>query len=374
MSNIAIGVDLAKSVFSTCTLDRSGRVVQRQELRRDAFAVWLASLAAGTVVAMEACSSAHHWGRRCLDHGLQPRLMAAQFVKPFRKSQAAKNDRNDAEAIATAARQGNMRFVPVKSVDQQARLSEHRIREGFKADALAASNRIRGILAEFGIIVARSDAALRQRLAGLDDLPIPASTRTALEDVQQHWLALRAREAVCSQRILAQAREDERCRRLQQIIGVGPLTADALVASVGQARDFRNGRQLAAWLGLTPSQHSSGGKARLGEISNHGDRYLRMLLIQGARSSLQRAQATTIAKATPEQRWICDLARRLPFGKVLVAIANKHARQAWAMLARGEDYDPDAWLKHPMVQRSAHAHHTEGVDRNDFVSTPVRQR
>lgn len=374
MSNIAIGVDLAKSVFSTCTLDRNGRVVQRQELRRDAFAVWLASLAADTVVAMEACSSAHHWGRRCLDHGLQPRLMAAQFVKPFRKSQAAKNDRNDAEAIATAARQGNMRFVPVKSVEQQARLSEHRIREGFKADALAASNRIRGILAEFGIIVARSDAALRQRLAGLDDLPIPASTRTALEDVQQHWIALRAREAVCSQRILAHAREDERCRRLQQIIGVGPLTADALVASVGQARDFRNGRQLAAWLGLTPSQHSSGGKARLGEISNRGDRYLRMLLIQGARSSLQRAQATTVAKATPEQRWICDLARRLPFGKVLVAIANKHARQAWAMLARDEDYDPDAWLKHPMVQRATSTHHAAEVGRSEFISTPVRQR
>lgn len=353
MSTVTIGVDLSKQVFSACTLDDGGRVVCRQELRREAFVVWLAQVPAGTTVAMESCSGAHHWARRCLELGLQPRLMAAQFVKPFRKSQAAKNDRNDAEAIATAARQGNMRFVPVKSVDQQARLSEHRIREGYKVDALAASNRLRGILAEFGVVVARGDAALRRLLAGLGELPIPASTRAALGELQQHWAALREREVVCSRRILAQAREDERCRRLQQIVGVGPLTADALVATVGNACDFHHGRQLAAWLGLTPSQHSSGGRARLGEITCRGDRYLRTLLIQGARSSLQRAQVVVVSKASPEQLWIRELATRLPFGKVLVAIANKHARQAWAMLARGEDYDPEAWLRHPMVQRPA---------------------
>lgn len=353
MRTVTIGVDLSKQVFSACTLDDGGRVAGRQELRREAFAVWLAQVPAGTTVAMEACSGSHHWARRCLELGLQPRLMAAQFVKPFRKSQAAKNDRNDAEAIATAARQGNMRFVPVKSVEQQARLSEHRIREGYKADALAASNRLRGILAEFGIVVARGDAPLRRLLAGLGELPIPASTRAALAELQQHWAALREREAVCSRRILAQAREDERCRRLQQIVGIGPLTADALVATVGNARDFHRGRQLSAWLGLTPSQHSSGGRARLGEITCRGDRYLRTLLIQGARSSLQRAQVVVVGQASPEQLWIRELATRLPFGKVLVAIANKHARQAWAMLARGEGYDPHAWLKHPMVQRPA---------------------
>ena len=353
MRNIAIGIDLAKSVFSTCTLDASGRVIRRQDLRREAFSAWLAQLPAGTLVAMEACSGAHHWARRSLDHGLEPRLMAAQFVKPFRKSQAAKNDRNDAEAIATAARQGNMRFVPVKSIDQQARLAEHRIREGYKADALAASNRLRGSLAEFGIVVPRTDAALRRTLAGLDELPIPATTRVALDRLQQHWSALREHEASCSRRILAQSRDDERCARLRRIIGIGPLTADALVATIGNGRDFRNGRQLAAWLGLTPTQHSSGGKARLGTISCRGDGYLRTLLIQGARSSLQRALVVPIDKATPEQIWIRDIATRLPFGKVLVAIANKHARQAWAMLARGEDYDPHAWLKHPMVQRPA---------------------
>ena len=353
MHNITIGIDLAKSVFSTCTVDATGRVLQRQDLRREAFASWLVQLPAGTLIAMEACSGAHHWARRGIDHGLQPRLMAAQFVKPFRKSQAAKNDRNDAEAIATAARQGNMRFVPVKSIDQQARLAEHRVREGYKADALAASNRLRGILAEFGIVVARSDAALRRLLAGLDELLLPASTREALDQLQRHWSALREHEATCSRRILAQSHDDERCARLRRIIGIGPLTADALVATIGNGHDFRNGRQLAAWLGLTPSQHSSGGKARLGTISCRGDGYLRTLLIQGARSSLQRAQVVAVAKATPEQIWIRDLASRLPFGKVVVAIANKHARQAWAMLARGEDYDAHAWLKHPMVQRPA---------------------
>ena len=353
MRNITIGIDLAKSVFSTCTVDATGRVVQRQDLRREAFATWLVQLPAGTLIAMEACSGAHHWARRSIDHGLQPRLMAAQFVKPFRKSQAAKNDRNDAEAIATAARQGNMRFVPVKSIDQQARLAEHRVREGYKADALAASNRLRGILAEFGIVVAHSDVALRRMLADLDELPIPATTREALDQLQRHWSTLREHEATCSRRILAQSHHDERCARLRRIIGIGPLTADALVATIGNGHDFRNGRQLAAWLGLTPSQHSSGGKARLGTISCRGDGYLRTLMIQGARSSLQRAQVVAVAKATPEQIWIRDLASRLPFGKVVVAIANKHARQAWAMLARGEDYDAHAWLKHPMVQRPA---------------------
>ena len=151
-------------------------------------------------------------------------------------------------------------------------------------------------------------------------------------------------------------REDERCVRLRAIIGVGPITADAMVASVGTAREFKNGRQLAAWLGLVPTQHSSGGHTRLGTISCRGDTYLRTLLIQGARSSLQRAKAVSAEKSTPEQIWIRQLAGRMSFGKVLVAIANKHARQLWAMLAHDETYDADAWLKHPMVQRPAGKH------------------
>ena len=353
MSTITIGVDLAKQVFSVCSVDSAGRVRERRDLRRDAFIQWLPSVPAGTTVAMEACSGAHHWARRCQDYGLTPRLMAAQFVAPFRKSRATKNDRNDAEAIATAARQGNMRFVPVKSVDQQARLSWHRVREGYKTEALATSNRLRGLLAEFGVAVAQSDAALRRTLADLDALALPCSLVKLLRDADSQWMQLQARIIEADRQIQMHAKADEACTRLRAIIGVGPITADAVVATIGSAQSFANGRQFAAWLGLVPMQHSSGGHTRLGRISCRGDGYLRTLLIQGARSTLQRAKAVSWEKATAEQRWIQDLERRLPFGKVLVAIANKHARQLWAMLARGEHYDAEAWLKHPMVQRPA---------------------
>jgi len=162
MSSITMGVDLAKQVFSVGEMAATGHVVSRRDLGREAFALWLAQIPVGTVVAMEACTGAHHWARRCLEHGGQPRLMAAQFVSPFRKSRTSKNDRNDAEAIATAARQGNMRFVPVKSVDQQARLAWHRVREGHKIESLAISNRLRGLLAEFGVVVANGEPALRR--------------------------------------------------------------------------------------------------------------------------------------------------------------------------------------------------------------------
>lgn len=353
MATITIGVDLAKCLFSTCELDAAGRVMHRRELQRDAFAVWLAAVQAGTIVAMEACSGAHHWARRCLAFGLVPRLMAAQFVRPFRKNSAAKNDRNDAEAIATAARQGNMRFVPVKSVDQQARLAWHRVREGYKTEGRAIGNRLRGLLAEFGLVVPNRDAALRRVLADLDAYDLPAEFKGLLRALTAHWLAVQAACAACDGRIAAHARADGRCVRLRQLTGVGPLTADAMVATIGNGRDFKNGRQLSAWLGLVPSQHSSGGHARLGAITCRGDGYLRTLLIQGARSALNRAKTVAPEKATPEQRWIRSLAGRLPFGKVIVAIANKHARQLWAMLALDVDYDPCAFVHHPLQQHAA---------------------
>ena len=357
MSTITMGVNLAKSVFSVCAVDGAGHVQRRQDLGREALALWLAQMPAGTVVAMEVCSGAHHWARRCLKVGLQPRLMAAQFVTPFRKSRTSKNDRNDAEAIATAARQGNMRFVPIKSLEQQARLAWHRVREGYKTEALAIGNRLRGLLAEFGIVIANSDVALQRALADLDqDTALPAELKELLRDLSAHWDQVRDRIAACDARIEAHAKADARCVRARAMIGIGPITADAVVASVGSARDFKNGRQLAAWLGLVPTQHSSGGHTRLGTISCRGDAYLRTLLIQGARSSLQRAKVVSAEKSTPEQIWIRQLACRLPFGKVLVAIANKHARQLWAMLAHEATYDADAWLQHPMVQRPAGKH------------------
>jgi len=350
-------------VFSVCEVNSTGHVLGRRDFGRDAFALWLTQVPVGTVVAMEACSGAHHWARRCLEHGLQPRLMAPPFVTPFRKSRMAKNDRNDAEAIATAARQGNMRFVPVKDVDQQARLSWHRVREGYRAESLAIGNRLRGLLAKFGIAVAKSDLALRRTLTELDQhTALPDEFKELIRSLAAHWAQVRTAIDACDARIDVHAREDERCVRLRAIIGIGPITADAMVAALGAAKDFRNGRQLAAWLGLVPTQHSSGGHTRLGTISCRGDAYLRTLLIQGARSSLQRAKAVSLEKSTPEQIWIRQLACRMCFGKVLVAIANKHARQLWAMLAHDDAYDADAWLRHPtgwpraMVQRLAGKH------------------
>jgi transposase len=354
MGTISLGVDLAKCTFSVCEMDALARVLRRRDLRRDAFAVYLAQWPAGTVVAMEACSGAHHWARRCLEYGLVPRLMAAQFVRPFRKNPLAKNDANDAEAIATAARQGNMRFVPVKSVEQQARLAWHRMREGYKVEHLAIGNRLRGLLAEFGIVVPRRDAALQRVLGDLDAYSeLPGELKELLRALAAHWGQVGAAMAACDVRIEHHARQDPRCVRLRAVIGVGPLTADAMVASLGNARAFKNGRQLAAWLGLVPTQHSSGGHARLGTISCRGDGYLRTLLIQGARSSLERAKRVSPDKATPEQAWIQSLAGRMPFGKVIVAIANKHARQLWAMLAHDVDYDPHACIHHPLHQAAA---------------------
>lgn len=353
MNTTTVGVDLAKSSFSVCVMDDGGRVRSRHDFRRDAFAAWLVQLPAETIVAMEACSGAHHWGRVCFAHGLQPRLMAAQFVTPFRKSRAAKNDRNDAEAIATAARQGNMRFVPVKTVEQQARLSWHRVREGFKTERLAAMNRLRGLLAEFGVVIETGPAALRRAVpAFLERCDLPAEFMELIANLDDHWKQVHAQLRECDKRIGAHAKADERCVRLQALTGIGSLTADAAVAAVNDGKEFRHGRQMSAWLGLVPRQHSSGGHETLGRISRSGDSYLRTLLIQGARSSVNQAKRISQDKATPEQLWIQQLASRMSFGRLLVAVANKHARQLWAMLARGEAYDPHAWINHPMTQRN----------------------
>ena len=204
------------------------------------------------------------------------------------------------------------------------------------------SNSLRGLLAEFGVVVAPSDAALRRVLSDLSQHASPASLIELLGDLNRHWQQLHARIATCDRRIAAHALADERCVRAQSIIGIGPLTADAIVATAGSAQAFKNGRQLNAWLGLAPMQHASGDHDHLGHISCRGDAYLRTLLIQGVRSSWQRALAVPSEKATPEQIWIKLLAMRLPFGKLAVAIANKHARQLWAMLARDESYDAHA--------------------------------
>jgi transposase len=355
MHPTTVGVDLAKYTFSVCQVDRQGSVLNRRDLRREAFVSWLAQLPPETIVAMEACSGAHYWARYCRELGLQPRLMAAQFVTPFRKSARSKNDRNDAEAIATAARQGNMRFVSIKTVNQQARLSWHRVREGYKHEYVEVMNRLRGLLAEFGVVITRSPSALRRALPAVLERPdLPDTLLCAIRDLMEHWQQLQERIRTCDQRIEAHAQADVRCGRVRALTGIGALTSDAVVATVGNGSDFKNGRQMAAWLGVVPRQHSSGGREQLGCITRTGNTYLRTLLIQGARSSVLRAARVPADKATPEQIWINQLATRMPFGKLLTAVANKHARQLWAMLAHEENYDPHAASRHPMAQRNSH--------------------
>jgi len=349
-----IGLDLAKNVFALCEVNSTGRVLNRRMLRRDALPEALAQLPAGTIIGMEACSGAHHWGRLCTSLGLEPRIMAAHLVKPFRMSRRTKNDHNDAEAIATAVRQGNMRFVPLKDTGQQARLTWHRIREGYKQEATAAGNRLRGLLAEFGIVIPRSISALKKALARLDEFEgLPQMAREALQDLGEHWTHLQAKMLEFKRRIEAHAQADARSVLIQQVSGIGPITADAAVSMIGNGWAFKNGRQLSAWVGLTPSQHSSGGKINLGSISKRGDRYLRTLLVQGAWSALRLAARKPEKDRTPDEVWMLKLRARTSPGKTMVAIANKRARQLWAMLAHGADYDPAAVVR---TAQKAHPH------------------
>lgn len=343
-----VGIDLAKDVIAACVLDVNGTVVERRVLRRDAFERWAGQLPPCNV-AMEACGSAHHWGRWFAARGHVARLIAAEFVKPFRKG--GKNDAADAEAVAIAALQPTMRFVPIKTVDQQAILAWHSVREGLKEERTALLNRVRGLLAEFGVVIGRSSDRLLSALPKLtEDSRLPDSVHALLHEASEHFAALHARLARCDAQIAAHAQNTPAAQRAGELLGIGPVTSSALAATVPEAKVFKNGRQFAAWLGLTPRQNSSGGKTRLGRVSLRGNVYLRTLLIQGARSTLQSAINTEPSRANRLQRWIVELYGRKGYHKTLVAIANKHARILWAMLANDERYDASAWQRHPMNQ------------------------
>ncbi len=340
-----VGVDLAKEVIAVCAADRGGRIVFTRIFRRDAFAAWAVQLP-GCVFGMEACGAAHHWARWLTSHGHTPRLMAAEFVQPFRKSRAAKNDRNDAEAVLTAVRQPNMRFVAVKSVEQQACLSWHRMRQGWSEERTALINRLRGLLGEFGVWRGRSAAILTRALPTLEhDEALPLMVRRLLGEARAHLARLDQSIAGCEREIKTHIKDNPAAQHLSAINGVGPLTVAAVLATVTDAGDFKNGRAFAAWQGVVPRQHSSGGKARLGRITKHGDAYLRGLLTQGARSALQAALNKPPQTLTRLQSWIVQLYARVGYHKTLVAIANKHARMIWAILAKGEAYDPNAWQR-----------------------------
>ncbi len=327
-----VGIDLAKNVFSLHAVDVAGQVVLRRSVRRDQLEEIVAKLPA-CLIGMEACSGAHEWARRFARYGHTVRLMAPKFVSPYRKS--GKNDGNDAEAICEAVSRPSMRFVPVKSVEQQALLTLHRVRQSFVSERTATINRLRGLLSEFGVVLPLRANTVRQQAAAASE-QLPELVRRAVGDLLDHLRLLDSRIAEYEREIESQARQCEPAQRLMKIRGIGAITALALVASVGHAREFKNGRQFSAWIGLVPSQYSTGGKARLGHISKQGDPYLRCLLFQGARAVLHSA----LGHQDRMSRWVLELQARRGYYRTLVAIANKNARIAWALLSKNQEFKP----------------------------------
>jgi transposase len=341
MAVARVGVDLSKRVYQVHAVDRSGRVVLARSLSPTRFFAWCAELPAGCVVAMETCGGAHHVARRLQLLGVDARLVAGHFVTPYRMAgKSGKNDANDAAAICEAAGRPHMRFVPFKTAQQQGQLCIHRLREGFKEERTALINRIRGLLAEFGLVFARSPEALRPVLAAvIEDASneLPGVARLALQRAHLHWIEVEVQIAWCDERIASHVRTDDRAKKASKLLGVGPITASAVVASVGDFKQFANARQFGAWLGVVPSQNSTGGKASLGRITKRGDDYLRTLLIQGAKSAVMSAGK----RSDRISQWLVQLKVRVGWQKAAVALANKNARILWAVLTRDAAFDPD---------------------------------
>jgi transposase len=334
MSILYVGIDLAKNVFAVHGVDEHGRpALVRASVPRAKLHALIASLAPCTI-GMEACSGAHHWARLFAALGHTVRLMAPKFVTPYRLSgKRGKTDAADAAAICEALQRPNMRFVPVKSLEQQATLTLHRVRQGFVEQRTALINRIRGLLSEFGIVMPLKASTVRhQAAATLEDLPGWANT--AIGDCLSELHRLDERIAQYDRHIAQQAHQDARACALMRLHGIGETTATAIVAMVGNGHEFACGRQFAAWLGLVPGQYSSGGKTRLGHITKAGDGYLRSLLVLGARSVLNAAKGRTDALSG----WALALQERRGYWRAVVAIAAKNARMAWAMLSRGEGF------------------------------------
>jgi transposase len=329
-----VGLDLAKRVVSLCGENADGRVIVRRTLRRDTVLAWFAQRSP-CLIGMEACASAHWFARELAGLGHTARIIAPEFVRPFRLS--GKNDANDAQAICVAVRQPQLRFVTVKSAEQQARLVVHRLRQGWQEERTAEINRLRGLLAEFGRVYPNSaNAAVAGARASLADETLPCALRRGVARQLEHLRQIEAHLTECDAEIAQDARDDPRAQRLARLCGVGVLTASAVAATVVDARQFRCGRQFAAWIGLTPRQYSTGGRARLGRITRRGDAYLRTLLVQGARSALQAALRVSPQRRNRLATWIVVTYERIGYHKTLVAIANKHARLLWVLLTRDE--------------------------------------
>jgi transposase len=334
MQVTTVGLDIAKNLFQVHGADAEGRPVLKRKLARGKVLEFFANLPA-CLVGLEACGAAHHWARELARLGHTVRLMPPQYVRPYVKSN--KHDAADAEACCEAVRRPGMRFVPVKEEGQQALLMLHRVREQLLKQRTATVNALRAHLAEFGIVAAQRQTGLRELLAvvaDVEDRRLPPLARELLQGLAEHLRALDERTAELDRRLVAMARDGAACERLAGVPGIGPVIATALVAAVGDAKAFTSGRHLAAWLGLVPRQHSSGGKERLLGISKRGDGYLRRQLIHGARSLVRVSRGREGKLWT----WIDGLLARRAFNVVVAAVANKLARIAWALLSRGQVY------------------------------------
>ena len=341
MSEITrVGVDLAKRVIQVHAVNAQEKLVTNKALSRDKFIDWCVKhVGSGGLIAFEACSGAHHWARRLIGLGLDARIIAGHKVSAYRlQGKSGKNDANDAAAICEAASRPHMQYVAVKTVDQQGMLTVHRLREAYKKERTACTNRIRGLLAEFGVVFPLTTKALREGLvAELEDASneLNGVARMALRQAYEHWCQLDEHMKWCDQRIAEHLKSDEHVAKAHKVIGVGPVSASAAVVTVGQFDQFKNGAQLAAWLGLVPSQNSSGGKNRLGKITKRGDEYLRSLLIQGAKAAVMTAHK----RSDPISQWACRLREKAGWQKAAVALANKNARILWAVMVKGKAFD-----------------------------------
>jgi transposase len=329
-----LGIDIAKRVFHVVGMDERGKIVLRKRLSRHDLMPFIAKLPP-VLIGMEACGGAHYWARRFRSHGHEVKLMAPQFVRPYVKSN--KNDTRDAEGISEAVTRPTMRFVPTKELDQQDIQALHRVRERLIGARTALVNEVHGLLHEYGIVVPKGVSKFRQavvnKLEAEKDKLTPLSQEMFWKLVEE-FATLEKQLAYYQEKLEALATTHPECQRLMTIPGIGPLSATALVAAVSDASAFKNGRQFAAWLGLVPRQHTTGGKERLLGISKRGDTYLRKLLVHGARATVRWVGDKTDRRS----QWIRQLLERRGKNRTVVAVANKNARIVWALLTHHQDY------------------------------------
>lgn len=336
MKVTTLGIDLAKNVFQIHGVNENGKAVLKKQLRRDQMAEFFANLEP-CLIGMEACGSAHHWARKLQSFGHQVRLMAPQFVKPYVKTN--KNDAADAEAICEGVARPNMRFVPIKNIEQQSVLALHRVRQGLVKSRTAQANQIRGLLAEFGLIIPQGIANIAKRVPELiEDASneLTGSFRLLVDRLMGRLKEIDKQVKELEAQIKTWHRTNHASSKLEKIPGIGPITASAMVATIGDAKTFDSGRQVAAWLGLVPRQHSSGGKATLQGISKRGDSYLRTLLVEGARSVILSS-----AKKVNPNSWLQKIMERRNTNVAAIALANKNARVVWALLSSDREFRPD---------------------------------